>query len=276
MVIGGCAGAAGLALLAACSVGPKYVRPSMETPAAYKEDANWKVAQPRDNVRRDKWWEVFGDAQLNDLVSQIDISNQNVRLAEANFRQARTLVQQARASLFPSVTGNVAVERSRSPGTSTRGGAIANSYNLSLDASYEVDLWGRVRNTVSANSAGAQASAADLETARLLAQAELAFDYFQLRVLDQQRQLLDDTVAAFQKSLELTRNRYTAGVAGKVDLVQAEQLLRTTQAQGLPLHHARSATGGSLVRRDAAASGRVVVEHRRALCRHAAPQVVVG
>ena len=227
--------AAALALLAACSAGPKYERPAVDAPAAYKEAGNWKVAQPRDDVRRDKWWEVFGDAQLNSLVAQIDVANQNVRVAEANFRQARTLVQQARASLFPSVDGRASVSRSRSAGTAARAGTTANNYNLVLDANYEVDIWGRVRNTVSANVAGAQASAADLEMVRLLAQAELAFNYFQLLVLDQQRQLLDDTVAAFQKSLEMTRNRYTAGVAGKVDLVQAETLLKSTQAQAIEI-----------------------------------------
>ena len=227
--------AAALALLAACSAGPKYERPAVDAPAAYKEAGNWKVAQPRDDVKRDKGWEVFGDAQLNSLIAQIDVSNQNVRVAEANFRQARTLVQQARASLFPSVDGRASVSRSRSVGTAARAGTTANNYNLALDANYEVDIWGRVRNTVSANVAGAQASAADLEMVRLLAQAELAFNYFQLRVLDQQRQLLDDTVAAFQKSLEMTRNRYTAGVAGKVDLVQAETLLKSTQAQAIEI-----------------------------------------
>ena len=227
--------AAALALLAACSAGPKYERPAVDAPAAYKEAGNWKVAQPRDDVKRDKWWEVFGDAQLNSLIAQIDVSNQNVRVAEANFRQARTLVQQARASLFPSVDGRASVSRSRSVGTAARAGTTANNYNLVLDANYEVDIWGRVRNTVSANVAGAQASAADLEMVRLLAQAELAFNYFQLRVLDQQRQLFDDTVAAFQKSLEMTRNRYTAGVAGKVDLVQAETLLKSTQAQAIEI-----------------------------------------
>ncbi len=219
------------ALLAACAAGPKYVRPAVEAPAAYKEAGDWKIAQPRDDLRRGSWWEVFDDAQLNSLIAQIDVSNQNVRLAEANFHQARTLVQQARAGLFPSVTGSASATRNRAAAGSTRGGSVANAYNLTLDASYEVDLWGRMRNTVSANVAGAQASAADLEAVRLLAQAELAFDYFQLRVLDQQRQLLDDTVTAFQKSLTLTRNRYAAGVAGKVDVVQAETLLKSTQAQ---------------------------------------------
>ena len=222
-----------LALLGACSLAPKYVRPAVEAPAAYKEAGDWKVAQPRDDLKRDKWWGGFGDDQLNSLVAQIDISNQSVRLAEANFRQARSLVQQARASLFPSVTGGALATRSQPAAASARSGTITNTYNLALDASYEVDIWGRVRDTVSASVAGAQASAADLETVRLLAQAELAFDYFQLRVLDQQRQLFDDTVAAFQKSFELTRNRYVAGVAGKVDVVLAETLLKSTQAQAV-------------------------------------------
>ena len=221
--------------LAACSVGPKYVRPTVDAPAAYKEAGDWKVAQPRDDVKRDKWWEVFADAQLNSLVEQIDVANQNVRVAEANYRQARTLVQQARSGLFPSVTGNASFTRAQSAGTSTRAGALSNAYVLSADASWEVDVWGRVRNTVSANVAGAQASAADLETVRLLAQSELALNYFQLRVLDEQRQLLNDTTAAFRKSFDLTRNRYTAGVAGKVDVVQAEQLLKATQAQAIDL-----------------------------------------
>ena len=227
-----------LALLGACTVGPQYVRPSVATPSAYKEAGEWKIAQPRDEVKRGKWWEIFGDARLNALVEQIDISNQNVLAAEARFRQARALVQQARAGLFPSVTGSAAVTRSASSsssGATTRGGGPSNNYNLALDANWEVDVWGRVRKTVESNAAGAQASVADLEVARLLAQAELALDYFQLRVLDAQQQLLDDSVAAFQKSLDVTRNRYTAGVAGKVDVVQGETQLKSTQAQAIDI-----------------------------------------
>jgi NodT family efflux transporter outer membrane factor (OMF) lipoprotein len=226
------------ALLGACTVGPQYVRPSVATPSAYKEAGEWKIAQPRDEVKRGKWWEIFGDAQLNALVEQIDISNQNVLAAEARFRQARALVQQARAGLFPSVTGSGAVTRSASSsssGATARGGGPSNNYNLALDANWEVDVWGRVRKTVESNAAGAQASVADLEVARLLAQAELALDYFQLRVLDAQQQLLDDSVAAFQKSLDVTRNRYTAGVAGKVDVVQGETQLKSTQAQAIDI-----------------------------------------
>jgi NodT family efflux transporter outer membrane factor (OMF) lipoprotein len=230
--------AAMLALLGACAVGPEYVRPSVATPAVYKEAGDWKVAQPRDDFKHGKWWETFGDAQLNALIGEIDISNQNVRVAEAQFRQARALVQSARAGLFPSVTGSASATRSKSSsgsGSTTRSSGPTNNFNLALDAGWEVDVWGRVRNTVESSVAGAQASAADLEAARLSAQAELALNYFQLRVLDAQRQLLDDSVAAFQKSLDLTRNRYAAGVAGKVEVVQADTQLKGTLAQAIDL-----------------------------------------
>ncbi|MBI3052691.1 MAG: efflux transporter outer membrane subunit [Betaproteobacteria bacterium] len=227
--------AAMLALLGACAAGPKYVRPSVATPAAYKEAGDWKVAQPQDTVKRGKWWEIFRDAQLDALAGQIDISNQNVRIAEARFRQARALVQSARAGLFPGVTGGGSVTRSGSPSGATRSSGPATTYDVSIDAGWEVDLWGRVRNTVESNVASAEASASDLEAVRLSAQAELALDYFQLRVLDGQRQLLQNSVAAFQKSLDLTRNRYAAGVAGKVDVVQAETQLKSTQAQAIDI-----------------------------------------
>jgi len=223
------------ALLGACAAGPKYVRPSVATPAAYKEAGDWKVAQPQDTVKRGKWWEIFRDAQLDALAGQIDISNQNVRIAEARFRQARALVQSARAGLFPGVTGGGSVTRSGSPSGATRSSGPTTTYDVSIDAGWEVDLWGRVRNTVESNVAGAEASASDLEAVRLSAQAELALDYFQLRVLDGQRQLLENSVAAFQKSLDLTRNRYAAGVAGKVDVVQAETQLKSTQAQAIDI-----------------------------------------
>ena len=227
--------AAMLALLPACTVGPKYTRPQITTPPAYKEAGDWKVAQPRDAANRGRWWAIFNDAQLNTLVEQINISNQNVRLAEAQYRQARALVQQARAGLFPAVTGNVSATRSGSGSSSGARGGVANDYNLSLDAAWEADVWGRVRNSVASSVAGAQASAADLETARLSAQSELAINYYQLRVLDAQRQLLDENVVEFQKSLDLTRNRYAAGVAARVDVVQAETQLKSTQAQAVDI-----------------------------------------
>lgn len=230
--------AAALATLGACMAGPDYVRPGVDAPAQYKETGEWKVAQPRDGAGRGRWWEIFGDPQLDALMEKIDISNQNLRIAEAQYRQARALVQSARAALFPTLDGNVSITRSRSPTGAVGGttaGRVITSRAASLDASWEADLWGRLGRAVEANEAGAQASAADLAVARLSAQAELAQDYFQLRVLDVQRQLLDDTVAAFRKSLDLTKNRYAAGVAGKVDVVQAETQLKSTQAQAIDL-----------------------------------------
>ena len=223
-------------LLGACMVGPKYNKPPVTTPAAYKETGEWKIAQPRDAINRGAWWEIFGDAQLNALAQQVDVSNQNVRVAEAKLRQAEALVEQSRAGFFPTLIGNIGATRSRTPsvsGASTASSAPANVYNLSLNASWAPDLWGSVRSTVDANVANAQASAANVAGVRLLAQSQLAIDYFQLRVLDARKRLLDETVAAYQKSLELTRNRYNAGVAARVELVQAEAQLKSAQAQAI-------------------------------------------
>ncbi len=219
-------------MLAACSVGPDYVRPDVETPAAYKESGNWKVGEPGDHLSHGKWWEVFNDPKLDALEEQVNISNQNVHVAEAQFRLAQALAQGARAGYFPTVSGNLASNRSHAPSGT---GTTTTSHSLSLDASWEPDVWGRVGRLVEANEAGAQASAADLESVRLSAQATLAQDYFLLRVSDTQKRLLDDTVAAYEKSLALTKNRYAAGVATRVDVVQAKTQLKTTQAQTIDL-----------------------------------------
>jgi NodT family efflux transporter outer membrane factor (OMF) lipoprotein len=225
-----------LALVTACSVGPDYVRPDAPTPAAFKETQGWKPAEPRDGELRGKWWQIFGDPLLDGFQEQVSISNQNLALTEARFRQALALVRSARSAYFPTVTGEVSATRSRSStgSSSTRisGGSVT-SRTLAADASWEIDLWGRVRRSVESNEASAQASAADLETARLSAQAALAQNYFNLRALDTDKQLLDDTVAALERSLQLTQNRYAAGVAAKVDVIQAQTQLKTTQAQAL-------------------------------------------
>ncbi|MBI4291567.1 MAG: efflux transporter outer membrane subunit [Betaproteobacteria bacterium] len=227
-----------LALLGACAAGPDYVRPAVEAPAAFKE--GWKQAEPRDREERGRWWEVFSDPLLNSLQAQVDISNQTLVRAEAQFRQAAALVDSARAGYFPSIGGGLSTTRSRASASTTaqpsavpvsRG--VATNYNLSFNASWEADVWGRIGRTVEASVAGAQASGADLEAARLSAHAQLAQSYFQLRALDAQRQLLDDTIAAFEKSLQLTQNRYAAGVAAKADVVQAQTQLKTTQAQAI-------------------------------------------
>jgi len=234
-------------LLGACSVGPDYVRPAVETPAAYKEAGNWKPAQPRDDVDRGKWWEVFNDPLLNQMQEQVDISNQNLAKAEAQFRQALALVQSARAGYYPSVTGGISNTRSRSSATTiatpsvapvSRG--VATSHNLPFQASWAPDVWGSVRRTVESNEAGAQASAGDLAAARLSAQAALAQSYFQLRALDSEKLLLEDTVAAYGKSLKLVQNQYAAGVVAKADVVQAQTQIKTAQAQSIDIDAQRA------------------------------------
>jgi len=211
-----CVVAATLAAMAmsGCMMGPNYSRPSAEAPQTYKEAAGWKVAQPQDNVPRGNWWSMFGDAKLDELEAQVDISNQNIKVAEANVRQARALTQIARAALFPMVNADASATRSRAPtgGSAVNRPGVANTYNVALDASWEIDLWGGIRRNVESHEASEQASVASLEVARLSAQALLAQDYWLLRVADDEIALLNDTVAAYEKSLQLTRNQYAVGV----------------------------------------------------------------
>ena len=230
---------AALLLISACSVGPDYVRPALETPAAYKENEAAKDSQSVDDVVSRSWWEIFADPELNALEQQVEISNQNVAEAEAQFRQARALVQAARAAYFPTVTMGVGITRSApsaTAGSSTaRNNQTFTEHSLPVDVSWELDVWGRIRRTVESSQATAQASAADLEAATLSARAELAQDYFQLRSLDAQKQLLDNTAVAFDKSLQLTNNRYRNGIASRGDVLQAETQLKTTQAQAIDI-----------------------------------------
>src|SRR5207244_8003781 len=229
--------------LAACSVGPNYVRPPLETPSAYKEAQGWKQGEPRDEQSRGNGWGVFNDGELDALVTQVAITNQTIKAAEERVREAQALTQQARAAFFPIVTANASATRSSSrAGTgigtgvgSTAGssGGVRNNYNVALDINWEIDLWGRVRRTVEASEATAEASAADLESAKLSAQAQLAEDYFLLRAQDAQVSLLNDTVGAYERSLQLTRNQYAVGVVGRADVAQAETQLKSTHAQAI-------------------------------------------
>ncbi|HEY5292169.1 MAG TPA: efflux transporter outer membrane subunit [Burkholderiales bacterium] len=235
-------GALAAALLAGCSVGPDYVRPAVETPAAYKEAGNWKPAEPRDDVNRGKWWEVFNDPLLDQLQAQVDISNQNLAKAEAQFRQALALLQSVRAGYYPAVTGGVSTTRSRASATTIATPSVApvsrgvvTNHSIPFQASWAPDVWGNIRRAVEANEAGAEASAGDLAAARLSAQAALAQSYFQLRALDAQQLLLEDTVTAYGKSLKLVQNQYAAGVVAKADLVQAQTQIKTTQAQAIDI-----------------------------------------
>lgn len=231
----------GLAMFFGCAVGPDYTRPKVAVPVAFKELKGWKQAQPRDQETAAQWWMVFNDPLLNTLEAQVTLSNQSLAQAEARYRQALALVQGARANYFPQVAATAAFTRSRPAGNnSTIGTDTTNQHQLSLNAGWEIDIWGRVRRQVESSTASAQASAADLQALRLSLQAEVAQDYFLLRTLDAQKKNLDDTVAAYQKALELTTNRYAAGVAAKVDVVLATTQLRTAQAQAIDIGVQRS------------------------------------
>ena len=228
-------------LTAACNLGPDYVRPSAQVPAAYKSDANWKPATPQDQAPRGPWWEVFGDPPLTALLVQVEVSNQDLAAAAAKLREAQTLVQQARAGLFPSLSGSASVIRSQSTigsgsvPVSVGRRAPETTENIGLSLPWELDLWGKVARQVESSRASAQASAADLESVRLSAQATLAQDYFLLRVLDAQQRLLNETVAAYERALTITQNRYAAGVVAQVDVALAQAQLKTTQAQAIDL-----------------------------------------
>ncbi len=227
-------------MMAACTVGPDYVRPTPveNMPSSFKELQGWKVAQPQDGAINGRWWELYQDPVLNSLVEQVAISNLNVAEAEARFRQARALVQSARAGYFPAVSAGASAtrsHRSENLGSVTIGSPTVTDLQLPVDLSWELDLWGRIRRGVEAGQAGAQASAADLAAITLSSQAELASNYFQLRVVDAQKQLLEATTANYRKSLEMTQNRYNAGVAAKSDLLQAETQLKSTEAQAIDL-----------------------------------------
>jgi NodT family efflux transporter outer membrane factor (OMF) lipoprotein len=217
--------------LGSCAVGPDYVKPAADVPAAYKEKQGlWKPATPQDAADKGEWWRVYNDATLNDLESQLLISNQNLKAAEAAYRQSKALSDAARASFFPVLTGNASATRSKPASGSPR-----NSFNASLSAAWEPDLWGSIRRDVESTEANAEASAADLANARLSAQAELAVDYFDLRVQDEIKNLLDQTVSYYQESLKITQNQYKAGIVAKTDVMEAETQLKSTQANAINL-----------------------------------------
>ncbi|HEY6215036.1 MAG TPA: efflux transporter outer membrane subunit, partial [Pyrinomonadaceae bacterium] len=241
----------GLFLFKSCDKAPKYAKPSVATPAAYKEippdffkeTKDWKFANPSDAAIRGKWWEMFNDTQLNGLEEQLNTANQNIALADANFRAARALVKESRSQYFPTVTTSPSIIASRQS-SATRSnfsaGRVNVNYTLPFDATWEPDFWGRIRNTVAASASEAQASAADLQNVRLSVEAELAFDYYQLRALDAEKRLLDTTIQAYQEQLELTRVRFQTGIVSDEDVAQAETQLKTTQAQATDLGIARA------------------------------------
>lgn len=232
-----------LAVLGGCSFAPKYKRPETPVPSNYKELTpdnakqldGWKTAEPKDDALRGKWWELFNDAELNGLEEQVNSSNQTVAAALANFLSARAVVKQNVSQFFPNVTLDPSVTRSRQ--SAARGARVSSNsvtlteFSLPIDASWEPDFWGRVRNTVKASRFEAQATLADLENTRLSLQSELALDYLEIRELDTQEKLLNDAVKAYSESLKLTQVRHKTGIASDQDVAQAEIQLNSTAAQ---------------------------------------------
>ena len=230
--------------LSACALGPDYQRPQLQTPAQFKQIEGWTQAQPGDALARGNWWQLYGDAELNALVERLNVSNQNLAASEAQYRQARALVRGARAAFYPSLSSSAGATRSSqgssTTNTSSSTSGVSKSYDLSLNAAWELDIWGKLRRSLESSRAGFEASAADLAALKLSLQAELVQNYLQLRVLDDQQRLLDATVAAYARSLKLTENQYNAGIVPKSDVSQALTQLKSTQAQAIDLQWQRA------------------------------------
>jgi NodT family efflux transporter outer membrane factor (OMF) lipoprotein len=228
---------AAAAVLAGCAVGPRYERPSAPSAPAYKEELpGWVRAAPADALDRGPWWTLFDDPALSALQQRVAVSNQNVAAAAAAYEQARALVREQRASLFPTVS--LSGSGTRSGGGDSAG--AANRFQVGIGASWEPDVWGRLGRTVSGARASEQASAADLASATLSAQGELAVDYFGLRQLDAQKELLDQTIGGYERALQITQNRYAAGVVAKTDVLQAQTQLASARADRLGLEQQRA------------------------------------
>lgn len=240
-------------VLGGCALGPDYQRPELAAPAQFKQVEGWKAAAPADVLERGNWWVLYGDAELDALVERLHVSNQNLVAAEAQYRQARALVRGARASFYPTLSGSAGVTRAgqgggdstirTADGVTVSGSgtsSISKSYDLSLNAAWELDIWGKLRRGLEASRADFEASAADLAAVRLSLQSELVQNYLQLRILDEQKRLLDATVAAYERSLRLTKNQYRAGIVPKSDVSQATSQLKSTQAQAIDLEWQRA------------------------------------
>jgi NodT family efflux transporter outer membrane factor (OMF) lipoprotein len=256
---------AGLAL-GGCNLAPHYQKPQVETSSNFKEAVpessgavqSWRIAEPNDSTLRGNWWELYQDKQLNDLEGRVMVSNQTVAAAEANYRVAQALFSAAQSSLLPTVSVDPSVIRSRSSASTSAngggsGGASTNpspsagsgtgprtTYTLPFEASYEVDLWGTVRNTVAQSKYEAQASAANVETALLSTRSALAQAYFALRATDEQRRILDTTLADYEASLHLVRTLYNNGLASEEDMAEADTQLASAEAQATDLGIARA------------------------------------
>lgn len=235
--------ALGASLAAGCGAAPPPLPRVAPLPPAFKENADWKASQPADAIPRGSWWQVFGDRQLDALEARIDVSNETLKAQQARFQQARAALAISGAGRYPVVTVAPQISGGTQSGNRTNATAhqTVSDFVLPLDFSYEVDVWGRVRQSVAAARATAQASAADVEVVRLSLHAELALDYFELRGLDAEQALLDSTVTALQRALDLTRNRFAGGIASAADVAQAETQLEATRAQAVDIGARRAA-----------------------------------
>ncbi|MGO4815388.1 efflux transporter outer membrane subunit [Cupriavidus sp. 2MCAB6] len=229
-------------LLAGCAVGPDYKRPDAPSTPTFKEapaDASqwgeWKPAEPQDTSERSNWWAVFADPELDKLMAQVQVANQNIKASEAQYRQALAALESARAGYFPTVNASAGLDRTRGSN-----GQVANGQRATLSASWEIDVWGRVRRQVESSEASAQASQSDLASTLLSTQSTLAQSYFLLRIADQQKALLDRTVTDYEKSLQLVRNQYAAGTAQRSDVLQSETQLKSAQAQQIDIQITRA------------------------------------
>jgi NodT family efflux transporter outer membrane factor (OMF) lipoprotein len=236
---------AGILSVAGCAVGPKYKTPSAPTPPAYKELASWKTAQPNDENIGGRWWEIFNDPQLNALEQQIDVSNQNLKGAVAQYQQARATLRYNRADYYPTITADPSATRerysqNRPASNATLQGITFNDFTMPVGLSYEVNAWGRVSRNVEYYREQAQASAADLAVLNLSMHSALAVDYFAARSLDAEEKLLRDTVKQYEQALDLTEDRYHGGVGSEVEVEQARTILETTRAQAIDVGVARA------------------------------------
>jgi NodT family efflux transporter outer membrane factor (OMF) lipoprotein len=227
--------AAALALImTGCAVGPDYVRPPFNAPTAFKESGPWKTAEPKQADFNGKWWELYGDPALNTLIEEANSANLDIRVAEAQYRQARSLEDVARSAYFPVIGVNLSASRART-NTNPNGVVIGNLREAVLDASWEPDLWGRVRRTVEASAANRQAGADDLAAVRLAIQAELAQDYFQIRIVDAEKDLFDRSIEAYRVTLKLTQSQFAAGIVTRVDVALARTQFESASAEAVDL-----------------------------------------
>lgn len=235
----------GMLFLVGCAVGPKYKTPTAPAPPAYKEMGDWKTAQPSDQNLGGSWWEIFSDSQLNALEQQVNVSNQNLKAAAAQYQQARAVLRYYRADYFPTITAGPSALRekyssNRPPHNSSFNGVTFNDFTVPFDLSYQTNAWGRVSRNVELYRDQAQATAADLAAVNLSMHANVAVDYFAARALDAEEKLLKDTVTQYQQAFQLNEDRYEGGLASEVEVEQARTILETTRAQMVDVGVARA------------------------------------